>query len=133
MRWTGREGRRSFGRRFGTQSRQPGLQTQGPLVQLLVRVMTRHVQQVIDDSGIHFNLVRCLLEMLDLADHMSDLVAGKGTGGMEDRDIGFPADYREAIRELTILILEKLRRPPSSVKLGVPSSMKDRSVRYIPR
>ena len=32
----------------------------------------------------------------------------------------------------TILILEKLTRP-SSVKLGVPSSMKARSVRYIPR
>ena len=32
----------------------------------------------------------------------------------------------------TILILEKLRSP-SSVKLGVPSSMKLRSVRYIPR
>lgn len=32
----------------------------------------------------------------------------------------------------TILILEKLTRP-SSVKLGVPSSIKARSVRYIPR
>lgn len=32
----------------------------------------------------------------------------------------------------TILILEKLTRP-SSVKLGVPSSMKARSARYIPR
>lgn len=32
----------------------------------------------------------------------------------------------------TILILEKLTRP-SSVKLGVPSSIKTRSVRYIPR
>lgn len=32
----------------------------------------------------------------------------------------------------TILILEKLTRP-SSVKLGVPSSMKARSVRYMPR
>lgn len=33
---------------------------------------------------------------------------------------------------LTILILEKLTRP-SSVKLGVPSSMKARSVRYMPK
>ena len=33
---------------------------------------------------------------------------------------------------LTILILEKLTRP-SSVKLAVPSSMKARSVRYMPR
>lgn len=33
---------------------------------------------------------------------------------------------------LTILILEKLTRP-SSVKLGVPSSMNARSVRYMPR
>lgn len=32
----------------------------------------------------------------------------------------------------TILILEKLTRP-SSVKLGVPSSIKARSVKYIPR
>lgn len=32
----------------------------------------------------------------------------------------------------TILILEKFTRP-SSVKLGVPSSIKARSVRYIPR
>ena len=32
----------------------------------------------------------------------------------------------------TILIFEKLTRP-LSVKLGVPSSMKDRSVRYMPR
>lgn len=34
--------------------------------------------------------------------------------------------------EITILILEKLSSP-SSVKFGVPSSMKDKSVRYIPR
>jgi hypothetical protein len=33
---------------------------------------------------------------------------------------------------LTILILEKLRSP-SSVKLGVPSSINERSVRYMPR
>lgn len=32
----------------------------------------------------------------------------------------------------TILILEKLTRP-SSVKFGVPSSIKAKSVRYIPR
>lgn len=32
----------------------------------------------------------------------------------------------------TILILEKFTKP-SSVKLGVPSSIKARSVRYIPR
>lgn len=34
--------------------------------------------------------------------------------------------------DVTILILEKLTRP-CSVKLGVPSSMKARSVRYMPR
>lgn len=33
---------------------------------------------------------------------------------------------------MTILILEKLSKP-SSVKSGVPSSMNDRSVRYMPR
>ena len=32
----------------------------------------------------------------------------------------------------TILILEKFNKP-SSVKFGVPSSMKDKSVKYIPK
>ena len=34
--------------------------------------------------------------------------------------------------QITILILEKLSKP-SSVKSGVPSSMNDKSVRYMPR
>jgi len=41
------------------------------------------------------------------------------------------APYKNCV-SLTILILEKLRSP-SSVKLGVPSSMNERSVRYMPR
>lgn len=41
-------------------------------------------------------------------------------------------DFLNSFRLLTILILEKLTRP-SSVKLGVPSSIKARSVRYIPK
>lgn len=36
------------------------------------------------------------------------------------------------LHTLTILILEKLTRP-SSVKFGVPSSIKAKSVRYIPK
>lgn len=41
-------------------------------------------------------------------------------------------DFLLSLNLRTILILEKFNRP-SSVKLGVPSSMNDRSVRYMPR
>lgn len=57
-------------------------------------------------------------------------------GGVQ-RKVDYNKDYERtgAGKEyhlFTILILEKLTRP-SSVKLGVPSSMKARSVRYMPR
>lgn len=44
----------------------------------------------------------------------------------------FTHAFENYIYMFTILIFEKLTRP-SSVKLGVPSSIKARSVRYIPK
>ena len=49
--------------------------------------MTRVIQQIVDDFGTHFDLVRRLLEMLNLADHMSDLrMQGKEEEGREEND-----------------------------------------------
>ncbi|KAH9401333.1 hypothetical protein TYRP_002935 [Tyrophagus putrescentiae] len=92
------------------QPRQPRLQTEAHLVEDLVAQVARRVQQVVGHPGVVLNLVGRLLEVANLANDVRNLVQD-GT--------------------LTILILEKFSRP-SSVKLGVPSSMKLRSVRYMP-
>lgn len=73
MRRTGGEGGCSIRRRFGPQARESRLQTQRSLVQLVVRQVTRGVEQVVQDLGTGFDLVRRLLEVFDLANHVRDL------------------------------------------------------------
>lgn len=71
--------------------------------------------------------VRSLLELPDLPDDVRYL---KQTTKALRRSACHCV--RRVLSAPTILILEKLTRP-SSVKFGVPSSIKAKSVRYIPR
>ena len=72
-----------------------------------------------------FNLVWRLLKLPDLPDDVGDLRQERVSTGMKQATTTIVDSI------LTILIFAKLSRP-FSVKLGVPSSMKVRSERYIP-
>lgn len=73
------------------------------------------------------DLVASRLEVPYFTDDMSHLFVFNGQGLAKQLKAN---DNQDEIT--TILILEKLSKP-SSVKSGVPSSMNDKSVRYMPR
>lgn len=77
--------------------------------------------------------VRCLLELPDLSDDVGNLKEVKpiNVAVAHSWHVHHAVYIRVSVKP-TILILEKLTRP-SSVKFGVPSSIKAKSVRYIPR
>lgn len=80
-------------------------------------------------------LVGRLLEVTNFPDDVSNLLNVTHKKKQHESSMNLPIRLHKSrvlINLITILILEKLSNP-SGVKSGVPSSMKLKSVRYMPR
>lgn len=103
------------------------------MVQFVVVQQQRCIQEVGCNFRYVINFVRRLLEVAYLTYNVGNLQM-KSCVSLDAMRCGMVAGPVTEVGPyaLTIRILEKLSSP-SGVKSGVPSSMKDRSVRYMPR